>query len=62
MSFKKIQILAQNPKVLAFGFTEKCQFVTKTNINSVFVGREAHIPDRLYIMVIYLKFYGFNFF
>jgi hypothetical protein len=32
----------------------------KTDRNSVFIGREAHIPDRLYIMVMYLKFYGFQ--
>jgi hypothetical protein len=26
MGFKKIHIFAQNPKVLAYGFTENCQF------------------------------------
>jgi hypothetical protein len=31
MSFKKIQISAQNPNVLAFGFDEKHQFAAKTN-------------------------------
>jgi hypothetical protein len=31
MDFKKIQILAQNPKVLAFGFAEKCQLAAKTD-------------------------------
>jgi hypothetical protein len=45
--------------VLAFGSTEKLQFVAKTDGNSVFLGREAHIPDRLYIMVLYIGFYGF---
>jgi hypothetical protein len=59
MGFKKFQILAQNSTVLAFGFIEKYQFVTKTDRNSVFIGREAHIPDRLYIMVMCLKVYGF---
>jgi hypothetical protein len=59
MSFEKFQILAQNSTVLAFGFIKKYQFVTKTNRNSVFIGREAHIPDRLYIMVMCLKVYGF---
>jgi hypothetical protein len=56
---KKIQILAKNSKVLAFDSTEKCQFVTKTDRNTVFIGRGAHILDRLYIMVLYLKFYRF---
>jgi len=59
MGLKKIKILAQNPKVLAFGFTEKRQFVAKTDRNSVFLGRDIHIPDRLYIMVLYINFYGF---
>jgi hypothetical protein len=27
MGFKNFQILAQNPKVLAFGFTQKREFV-----------------------------------
>jgi hypothetical protein len=51
-------MLAQNLKVLPFDFTEKCYFVAKTDRNSVFVGHEAHISDWLYIMVMYLKFYG----
>jgi hypothetical protein len=58
-SFRKFQILAQNSTVLAFGFTEKCQFVIKIDRNYVFISCEAHIPDRLYIMVRHLKFYGF---
>jgi hypothetical protein len=57
--FKNLQILGQNPKVLAFGFTEKRQFVAKTDQNSVFLGRDPRIPDRLYIMVLYIRFYGF---
>jgi len=57
--FKKIQILAQNPKVLAFGFTEKRKFVAKTFWNSVFLGHDPNIPDRLYIMLLYISFYGF---
>jgi hypothetical protein len=56
MGFKKFQISAQNPKVLAFGFTKKRQFVAETDRNSVFLGREAHIPDWLYIMVLYINF------
>jgi hypothetical protein len=59
MGFKKIQILAQNTKVLVFGFTEKSKLVTKTDINSIFLSREAHIPDWLYIMITYINFCGF---
>jgi hypothetical protein len=60
--FKKFQILAQNPKMLAFGFIEKRQFVTTTDQNSVFHGHKAHIPCRLHIIVRFINFYGFNFF
>jgi hypothetical protein len=59
MGFKKIKILSQKPKVLAFGFAEKRQFVAKTDRNSVFLGRDTHILDRLYILVLYISFYGF---
>jgi hypothetical protein len=34
--------------------------VAKTGRNSVFFGREAHITDRLYIMVHYIGFYIFK--
>jgi hypothetical protein len=54
------KILPQNSKVLAFGCTEKCQFVIKTDRDSVFIGCDAHILHRLYIMVMYLKFYRFK--
>jgi hypothetical protein len=59
MSFNKFQILAQNPKGLAFEFIEERQFVVKTNRNSVFLGRKAHIPDRLHIMVLLIILYVF---
>jgi hypothetical protein len=42
----KNQNFAQNPYVLAFGFTKNHQFVTKTDRNSVFLVREAHILHR----------------
>jgi len=51
MGFKKLKILAQNPKVLAFGFIEKRNFVAKIDWNSLVLGCDTHIPDRLYIMV-----------
>jgi hypothetical protein len=58
-SFKKIQILAQNPKGLGFSFTEKWQFAAKTDQNSVFLGHKTQILNCLHIMVPYISFYGF---
>jgi hypothetical protein len=58
MALKKI-ILAKNPKLFAFDFTEKCRYVPKTDINSIFLIHDHNIPDRLYIMVLYISFYGF---
>jgi hypothetical protein len=52
----KNQILAHNRNVLAFGFTEKCYFVIKTDQNFVFLDREAHILDPLYIIVLCISF------
>jgi hypothetical protein len=54
--FKKIQILAQIPKGLAFRFNKKRQFAAKTNQNSIFLDRKTYILDRLYIMVHYTSF------
>jgi hypothetical protein len=48
-------MLAQNPEVLAFGFTEKFQFVSKTDLNSIFLSRDALISD--HITVLYICFY-----
>jgi hypothetical protein len=31
--------------VLTYGFTEDCQFVVKTDRNSVFLCRDTHILD-----------------
>jgi hypothetical protein len=66
MGFKKIQILAQNPKVYEFQnqkvfsvLPKKHQFVTKTDGNSIFLGHKDHIPDRLHIIVSYIGIYGF---
>jgi hypothetical protein len=44
----------------AYGFTVNRQFAAKTDRNSVFLGRDPHILDRLYIMVLYLSFHGFS--
>jgi hypothetical protein len=40
--------------MLVVGFTEKHQFEVETERNSVFLGREAHILVRLYLMVMYI--------
>jgi hypothetical protein len=45
--------------VLAYGFTKNPQFATKTDRNSVFLVRDPHTPDRLYLMVSYMCFYKF---
>jgi hypothetical protein len=57
MGFKKFQNSAQNPKLLAFGFTEKHQFAAKPDRNIIFLGREAYNLDQLYILVLYIDFY-----
>jgi hypothetical protein len=46
--------------VLAFSFIKKHQFAIKTNRNSLFLGRETHILDQLYIIVLYISFYEFK--
>jgi hypothetical protein len=46
--------------VLAYGSTENCQFGVKTDQNSVFLGRDPRIANRLYITVPYFNFAGFE--
>jgi hypothetical protein len=46
-------------KGVSLQFYRKMLFYDKTDRNSVFLYREAHIPDRLYIMVLYINFYMF---
>jgi hypothetical protein len=58
MGFQISQIFAHNPWVLAYGFSENCQFPQKLT-ETVFLGRDPHIMDQLYIMVPYMSFYGF---
>jgi hypothetical protein len=43
-------------------FYRKHQFTTKTDIKSIFLDREVHILDQLYVMVLYITFLDFNFF
>jgi hypothetical protein len=45
MGFEKTQIFTQNSKVLAYCFNENRQFGTKTDQNSIFLGRDPHILD-----------------
>jgi hypothetical protein len=45
--------------MLVVGFTEKHQFEAETERNSVFLGCEAHILVRLYLMVMYIIFMDF---
>jgi hypothetical protein len=40
-------------------FSKNRQLATKTVQNSIFLGRDPHIIDHLYIMVPYMSFYGF---
>jgi hypothetical protein len=40
MSFKRIQIFAQNPLVLAYGFTQNRHFGAKIDQNSIILGRD----------------------
>jgi hypothetical protein len=46
-------VLAQNPKWLAFGFTEKHLFTMKIGWTSVLHPNEAHILARLDTMMLY---------
>jgi hypothetical protein len=57
--WKKFHIFAQNPKVLAYGFTENCQFGAKTDRNSVFPGRDPRNANWLSITVPHFNFYWF---
>jgi hypothetical protein len=45
--------------VVAYGFTENRQFGAKTDRNSIFLGRDPHMVDRLSKTVPYMNFYGF---
>jgi hypothetical protein len=59
MGFKKFHIFAQNPWVLACGFTENCQFGAKIDRNSVFLGRDPRTANLLSIVVPYFNSYVF---
>jgi hypothetical protein len=57
---KKNRVLDQNPNGLAFGFTKKHLFMTKTSRKSIFCPPEAHILAQLDIMVLYTNFLRFQ--
>jgi hypothetical protein len=46
--------------VLAYGFIENRLFPTKTDRNSVFLGRDPHISDQLYIIDMYMSLSDFK--
>jgi hypothetical protein len=46
--------------VLAYGFTENLQFGAKIDRNSILLGCDPHITDRLSIMVKYMNFNRFQ--
>jgi hypothetical protein len=48
MGFENFQNFAQNPNVLAYGFSENHYFATKTDRNSLFYGRDPYILDWLW--------------
>jgi hypothetical protein len=43
--FENFHIFARNPWVLAYVFTENCQFAAKTDQNSVFLGHEPSYSE-----------------
>jgi hypothetical protein len=59
MGLEKTQIFVPNPLGLAYGFSENGQFGAKTDRNSVFLGCDPQITDRLYITVPYMSFARF---
>jgi hypothetical protein len=59
MGFEKYQVSAQNPKRLAFSFTEKRMFMMKIVRKSVFQPCETYILCRLDILVLYINFWRF---
>jgi hypothetical protein len=56
MGFEKYQVSAQNPKRLAFSFTENFIYAMKTGGKFVFRPHEVNILARLDITVLYTIF------
>jgi hypothetical protein len=57
--FEKFHIFARNPNVLAYSFTENCQFGAKSDQDSVFLSYDPRIANLLSITVPYFNFHGF---
>jgi hypothetical protein len=55
---KKLKFLLKSIG-LSLGFSEHRQFGAKTDTDSLFLVRNPHIADRIYITVSYLSFYRF---
>ncbi len=59
MGSEEFHIFARNLLVLPYGFTENRKFGAKMDRNSVFLGRQPRIADRLSITASYMYFHGF---
>jgi hypothetical protein len=57
--FWKFSHFCSKSKGVSLRFYRNCQFGAKTNRNSVFLGRDPRIANRLSITVLYFNFYGF---
>jgi hypothetical protein len=60
--FLKISNFCSESICVAYGFTKNHQIVVKIVRNSVILGPNPHILDRLYILVSYMSFFGFSIF
>jgi hypothetical protein len=57
MGFKNLKFPLKTQRGWPLILPKKHHFAAKTNQNSRFIGCEAHILDRLHIMVLYIRFY-----
>jgi hypothetical protein len=56
---EKFHIFARNPNVLAYSFTENCQFGAKSDQNSIFLIHDPRIANLLSIADPYFNFHRF---
>jgi hypothetical protein len=57
--FSKVSKFRLKSVGLTYDFIENCQFLGKTDRNSVIPYRDPHIMDQLYIMFPYMSSYKF---
>jgi hypothetical protein len=57
--FKKLNFRSKFIGVLPYDFTENRQFGAKTDRNFIFLYHDHNIVDQLYIIVMYISFFGF---